>query len=294
MPGRYRYKRSYKSRRSYKKKTSFSKYNTFRYRSSKAQANQIYRLNRKINYVYKMSKPETQIYQSDVSPIYNEVVADTLRGRSFALHRCIDQSLGVFRGKTARIKNVVFTGSFNFVGNPAETEQEAVGCLRLIFFRLRTEKWNFPSILDVLPSDITNYSNEYFMKCPLAQGFSKFKLVGDYKFYLQPKISSNKFINIKIKYPYLLRRGDNLQGGEANLSYPKNSLFCVSYISRVGQSSSIDCFDTELFMKVAFTDDSYNMPDNRTIQPSDTKQEEKICPDDVKTTDNDSDNDCSV
>lgn len=263
MPSRYT-RRSYRTRRYRKKSSTFSKYNTYRKRSSKAQAYQIYRLNKKVNYVYRMSKPEVQIYQSDVSPIYTEVTTDTLNGRTFALHRVVDHGLDIFNGRLARLKNLFLTGSFKFTGNPRETSQEAVGCLRLVFFRATQVYWGLPAVVDVLPSNVTNYTNEYFMKCPLSQGFSaRFKLVADYKFYLFPKKSSTKFLNLRIKYPYNLRRAEemNSEVHEDN-AFPMNSLFCVSYICRTGESSSIDCFDAELFMKLAYTDDNNTLGQN--------------------------------
>lgn len=270
MPGRYRIRRSYRTRRSYKKKsTSFSRFNTYRKRSSKQQAYQIYRLNKKINYVYKMNKPEIQIYQSTTSPIYTEVTTDTLNGRTFSLHRCVDHGLDIFDGRIAKLKNVVFTGSFKFAGNPAETEQGAVGCLRLIFFRPVQQVWTLPSINDVLPYQ-ADYTNDYFMKCPLSRGFSvRYKLVGDYKFYLYPQKSSLRFINLRIKYPYSLRRADSLNntGSLANNAFPANSLFCVSYICRTGEYQNLDTFNAELFMKLAYTDDLVAVEPNRMIQP---------------------------
>lgn len=256
------YRRRYVSRRAahgrrYKKRT-FSRFNTYRHRSSKQQAYQIYKLNKKINHVYKMNKPEIQIYQPSTATIDTAVSSDTLGGKAFTFHRCIDQGLGIFDGKYARIKSVRFTGSFNWTGNPAESAQEAIGCMRLIFFRPICQIWGTPSIDDILPSNRTDFSNEYYMKCPLVNGFStKYKLVGDYKFYLFPQKQGIRFINFNLKYPYSIRRSEDFDTvGHMNSAFPVNSLFCVSYIARVGEYTSLDTFQTELFIKLAYTDDS--------------------------------------
>lgn len=275
MPARSSYRRS--NRRYYKRSTNkrkFSRFNTYRNRSSKAQAYQIYSLNKKINHVYKMNKPEVQVYQSTTSPIYTEVVTDTLNGRTFSLHRCIDHGLGIFNGRIARLKNVTLTGSFKFAGNPAETEQGAVGCLRLVFFRPIQQIWALPSLQEVLPYQYDEYTNDYYMRCPLSHGFSvRYKLVGDYKFYLYPQKSSMKFINLRIKYPYSLRRADDLSATvQANNAFPANSLFCVSYICRTGEYQQLDTFNAELFMKLAYTDDVVAAEDNRTITRKTSKE----------------------
>lgn len=52
------YKRRYNNKRKYNRKYKFSKYNTYKYRSSKAQANQIYSLNKKLNSIEKKTRPE--------------------------------------------------------------------------------------------------------------------------------------------------------------------------------------------------------------------------------------------
>lgn len=64
------YSKKYASRRSnrrfHKRNSKFSRYATYRHRSAKAQASQIYSLNKKINYVYKQTKPDIQFVDSVV------------------------------------------------------------------------------------------------------------------------------------------------------------------------------------------------------------------------------------
>lgn len=277
MPyGRRNYRKIRKANSYRKRGRKFTRFNTYRHRSSKAQAYQIYSLNKKINRVYKLSKPEIQIYQTERPTIDAAVLTDTIRGRDFSVHRCIDQGLNIFNGRYARIKNVTFTGSFTFNGNPGETEQKCVGCLRLIFFRCKTQEWSLPVAGDVLPIDMTNCTNEYFMKCPLMKGFStRYKLVGDYKFYLHPQKSNIRFINIKLKYPYSIRRSHPMTDDDfENHEFPINTLGCVAYICRAGEyTSSLDTFTSELFMKLAYTDDNYTVPDNNNRAKTDTNDD---------------------
>lgn len=65
-------RRYYKKKKSYSRKRSLSRFNTYRHRSSKAQAYQISKLNRKINYVYKNTKPDVHYFDSNPQTIdYN-------------------------------------------------------------------------------------------------------------------------------------------------------------------------------------------------------------------------------
>lgn len=74
------YRRRYKKRptRRYRRKGSkFTKFNTYKYRSSKAQAGQIYSLNKKVNYMYKQVKPRIHFADSDKYELNNLVIPTT-------------------------------------------------------------------------------------------------------------------------------------------------------------------------------------------------------------------------
>lgn len=69
----YRKRRVYSKKKSASKKRSFSKYNTYRHRSAKAQAGQIYRLNKKVNRIYKSVKPDIQYFDTKPTEISEPV-----------------------------------------------------------------------------------------------------------------------------------------------------------------------------------------------------------------------------
>lgn len=58
MPRRY-------AKRYYKKKSTFSKYNTYKNRSAKSQAYQIYQLNKKVNRIEAKTRPEFKTGRKD-------------------------------------------------------------------------------------------------------------------------------------------------------------------------------------------------------------------------------------
>ena len=64
MPGyRRKYYKRYGKKKSYNKKRTFSRFNTYKNRSSKAQAYQIYKLNKKVNYINRKNSPEVHNWQ---------------------------------------------------------------------------------------------------------------------------------------------------------------------------------------------------------------------------------------
>lgn len=66
MPGyRRRYYKTSGKRKFYKKKRTFSRFNTYKNRSSKAQAYQIYKLNKKVNYINKKNSPDIHSWQAE-------------------------------------------------------------------------------------------------------------------------------------------------------------------------------------------------------------------------------------
>lgn len=65
MPSYKRYAKKYYKRKF--KKSKFSKYNTYKNRSAKSQANQIYTLNKKVNNIYKQTKKNTHFADMDIS-----------------------------------------------------------------------------------------------------------------------------------------------------------------------------------------------------------------------------------
>lgn len=293
MPARRsytRYHRRYHKRSINRRK--YSRLNTYRNRSSKAQAYQIYSLNKKINHVYKLAKPEIQVYESADCVVDAQLYSESVSGRSFELHRCIDQSLGIFSGRYVRCRDITFTGGFNWDGNPGTDPQSKTGCLRLIFFRPKQQQWAIPSIGDIIPYT-QDKDNEYFMRCPLNRGFSmKYALVGDYKFYLNPQTCSSRCIKIHMKYPYSLRRSIEIDPTRSpNNAFPTNSLFCVSYICRIGGPNVLDTFGCGLYMKLAYTDDHYYDADANRAQTNDQRTIEEPSTSDTNECKNDDSND---
>lgn len=74
--GYYKGKKRYFKKYNKKKTKKFSKFNVYRHRSSKAQASQIYSLNKKVSGIYKVTKPKVHMFDSD-NHVINEYVPST-------------------------------------------------------------------------------------------------------------------------------------------------------------------------------------------------------------------------
>lgn len=281
-------KRSYK-KRYYKRKRTFSRYNTYRHRSSKAQAYQIYKLNKKVNHVYKMTKPELQIYTDDINNsgtphIDIDLTTSDTNGYKSACLPIINRGNGCFNGHYARIKDVTITASLEYMGNPLEGAQTQTCGLRLIFFRTRADMVENPNRTDILKI-LNDKPNNYYLNCPLEQGFStRYKLVKDFRTVLTPQSSPAKSYKIHFKYPYSLLAKTSLD--VSSQSRCKNSLWCVYYICRAGTyaGSSVDTFQFSGYLKFAYTDDNYNPQDgnNKNIELIEDNDESVEEPEDKK------------
>lgn len=116
MPTYRRYKKRfykrYGSKRSYNNK--FSRFNTYRNRSSKAQAYQIYSLNKRVSNIEKNTKPEYLIYESTTS-YGKDITAQENTGNWVSLDNYVvtnDAFDVAVKDKTARILKVIIWGSF--------------------------------------------------------------------------------------------------------------------------------------------------------------------------------------
>lgn len=112
-PRNYGYKYKYKKRynKNYKKK--FSRFNTYRNRSSKAQAYQIYALNNRVNYLMKKTKPETIQYEPN-----DKHITISFDGESniwYTTAGQMDFTTETFRNgiqhKSARINKLIVSGT---------------------------------------------------------------------------------------------------------------------------------------------------------------------------------------
>lgn len=119
-----RRRRTYRRRRA-PIKYRMTRYNTYRYRSSKAQANQIYRINRKVNNIEKRTKPEIKIAQNTYNFSMSEYCGEIFGGLTTLIHNSI-------KGRIARIQDV--HGWFNIWKSPSVAENNFTSTIRVVVF----------------------------------------------------------------------------------------------------------------------------------------------------------------
>lgn len=246
---RYR-RRGPARRRSY----AISRYNTFRYRSSKAQANQIYRINRKINNIEKRTKPEIKIIQNTYNMSMSDFCGENFGGMTTLLHNSI-------KGRIARVQDI--HGWFNVWKSPSVAENNFTSTIRIVVYQIKRSMSG--NDLPTTPEQVFNITyNEKqledqtqrkraYMRAiygPLKYGItSKINILRDFRVSISPdRQRSSK--RIKIRKPFVLAKSQ--QNGEP---YPQNAVFFVALYTCNKANMTQDEVQFQYTTKVAYVDE---------------------------------------
>lgn len=239
----------YRRRTNYKKKSNkrmFSRFNTYKNRSSKAQAYQIYKLNKRVSSIQKATKPETQVRYSDIYTAFNQT-------NSFSTTDADDTKALVFpvipprdfvnlQGRLARIKSIKVYGSFH-----SSYELVYPASVRLIFLQCKSVKIGLPTNGELI--SFTPHDNAAFEKGPLRSGItSSYRILKTKTIRLtQPQIRHKTF-KISLKKVYNWRTEGtfstiNIESDFETQVFPKGEIFCLALFSNTGfKSNSQDKF----------------------------------------------------
>lgn len=250
MPFR-RYRRPNYRRRLYRRKSKFSRFSTYRNRSSKAQAYQIYSLNKKINRFARINKPETQVAQGNCITDSNGSSYTTVVNQStdaMMWNIIPPNRFTTFNGKLSRIKDIKVYGQL-----ASEYSLAYPAVLRLIFFQAKKDITGFP-----LPAQIVNYvagNNSEFEKGPLKTGVTaNFKILGMRSIVISPSFYRTKTFKFKLSRLYNFRSETAFQSIPVAASldeqlFPKGSVFCLSLFSNQGYRQSSETTYPALTLK---------------------------------------------
>lgn len=144
--------RRYKYGRRYRKRYTFSRYNTYRNRSSKSQAYQIYSLNKKVNRLESKTKPEFKTGRKDAfmtlttrysaaAQLWNHDIKYVTTNQGIDLH-----SNDIQKGLFCRLCGLTLWG--NIVRTDSNATHTA-GLLRLIIFQYRQSRHGGISMDDI-------------------------------------------------------------------------------------------------------------------------------------------------
>lgn len=257
----YRRRRYFRRRRGYRgrRRYAISRLNTFRYRSAKAQANQIYRINKKINTIQKMQKPEIktwlQTYNFSVGDYCNYAFGSLTKGQGFT-----------FDGRICRMQNVnawyVLYLDPGMVGQSSLMPNFTVTA-RVVVYQLREPTTNIIST----PSEIFNITGseessnvqsvrkQAWMRGiygPLAEGISsRVKILRDFKMSLGPthhRLSKG----VKLKNKQI----GNIEKSNLPDSYNKGSIYWVAIVSLNTTSIVQEGVRLQVNVKMAYIDES--------------------------------------
>lgn len=188
------------SRKIRRGRRTLSTRNIYANRGSRSQASQIAALRKRINNVYKATKPETKVWTSNNSTtntFTNEALANT-----YILNYVTPQKLsqgvaeGYFVGDAYRLKSCVCYGTieyFNSLGQTMHNSEPLGGFIRFIYFQLKQQNTQ-PIYQEILAIASTGTDYELNTVKPLANGVtSQYRILGDYRYRLTPFNSHIQF-----------------------------------------------------------------------------------------------------
>lgn len=246
MPKSYKSKKSYRKGKKGYKKGKLSKFNLYTHKSAKSQASQIYSLSKKVDSVYKMTRPDIDTITKTLTPS----TSLTFNGSSvvnylLASIPIVDNTTLSSLGSNLdyiNIRNIKFNFLYRF-NNLQDTSQPIY--IRLTFIKLRVGASSFPAASTVFSEQSDPYIK---VRGPLHMGLydTGYKIMGDYKF----KITKDK-PNLDFKCYF---KGYKLDIG--NTTMPKGTLVCYVYLWNPNYSGTENHAEGQAFCKMAFSNPS--------------------------------------
>lgn len=209
-----RYNRSRRIRR--RGFAKFSKYNTYRNRSSVAQASQIYRLNKKINYIQKLNKPEIKIAPLVQNTFTTPASANATRPNGYVLTNLVNEDTTTVptgyvkvNGRFARMQSMKITGTFTYTKNlTSNLDMQRMPCyLRIVIVQLRAARtdeirtddvWTLTTEAGGAGTALSEYNK---LRAPLAVGLArKAKVLSDKRYQIS---DTRQSVDIKTNLRYI-------------------------------------------------------------------------------------------
>lgn len=232
--------------------TKLSKYNTYRNRSSAAQASQIYSLARRINRIQKLNKPEIKLVHSNQSDTLT--FTDQLSQNVYPLLlNGATSFFDVIDGKFARLNSLRLTMSYRYedatlvdISNDGKTSQRLPQpvYLRMVFVQFKASRHSDVDYSDLFDTT-TNFTR---VRGPLADGSARVvKILSDKKFMINyNRQTINKVIKFKYLRNYYKPQDETYAKGDVRL-----------YIQAWNPNASSDASTNVILtfnVKVAYTD----------------------------------------
>lgn len=267
MPRRYTNKRSNR-RYSRNRKISYSKYSTYKNRSAKSQAKQIYVLNKRMNSMYKSLKPETQVLSINPESSYQIVYGnkDTDQPIKTMIVELTSLTGGVNYVRIKNIKLYVMAAMTNVdtaLGDNINLRDYTTSNVyfRLVVFKSKADATAVPNVDEIINSwartnnpstDVLDEKAKWFG--PLRSGITtQYKVLLDRKWSLNQRyVQHNKVYNFKCNYKFE-------RANEAQDNQKKGAIYALlwAYNPDAGTNPQNYC-NCKLYAKQAFVNANLN------------------------------------
>lgn len=200
MPYRRYTRRSTNYRR--RRTARLSKYNTYRHRSSAAQASQIYNLARRVNHIQRLNKPEIKLAHYNVND--NLTFTDQISQSVYKLLTSGTSDLSaVIDGKFARLNSMTLTMSFRYDDSSYVVTTETTQRLpQPIYLRLLIVQTKASRQSNIDSNELFDATNGFTRtRGPLADGSARIvKILSDKKLMIN---FNRQTVNRVIRFKYL-------------------------------------------------------------------------------------------
>ena len=253
----YKYRR-YKKRSNYRR--GLSSYNIATKTNARAQSKQIYYLNKKINRIQRLTKPEIVINERQSAAItqptnsipwkYGNIslnyIAPNLGSGVTGVNTELDADTA---NNFARLQSFVLYGNWQYTAVNSTSVPET---LRIVIVQLKTSRTVLLNPSDIFSGDGSGVQNPFIQVYgPLQKGLARTcKVLSDKRYQLN---FQKPCVTIKTKLKYLLNyyRDENSSESGSSEDYPKGSImvFKAFYTPAEAISSNL-----QLYSKLAYTD----------------------------------------
>lgn len=262
-------------KRSYRKhygKRKLSNYNIAMKTSAKAQSRQIYALKKRINYVYRLTKPEIQIQQRVATDITLTALAQAVMGfplvgtstsNAIIYPSVLDantasqnnaasgDTAAIGPNRFARARSIVFYGNWQY-GTVAEANTPLT--LRIVIIQTKTTRDQLIGADDVFTAG--NSGSNYFAAVygPLQSGLARTcKVLSDKRYqlnYQRPNVS----IQTRLRYlSNFYRDRSTNQAGDSSSDYIPKGAIQVLY-ALYSPAATLSSSTLSFMYKLAYTD----------------------------------------
>lgn len=252
----YGKKRYYKRKFKRRGMGTFSRYKTYKNRSSKAQAYQIYRLNKKVNTIQKRTKPEIKIENADNN--YYNSGAISVTGYRQQIKMIAPFSGTPYKGRLVRLQNVKVWGNLEYMGDAEFAKPIQV---RMIFYQSKGKGVDHDGANNVMFDPATFFRNtatnleEY--NGPLSPGItSNIKIVKDKRVVLNSNTVLKKNFRFNLKHLYYLRTDKDIEEIQiTDYTHYHGWLGCYIFVLNDNSAPSIHKVVLNMYWQAAYYDD---------------------------------------